>query len=45
MPAGGRNHLVCVEVRKASPPAPLQKERGEDKGLMEEIVGDGRVIS
>ena len=46
MPASGRYHLVCVEIRKASPPAPLLKERGgKDKGLMEEIVGDGRVIS
>ena len=43
MPAGGRHHLVCVEIRKASPPAPLF--RGKDKGLMEEIVGDGKVIS
>ena len=43
MPAGGRYHLVCVEIRKASPPAPLVK--GKDKGLMEEIVGDGKVIS
>lgn len=43
VPAGGRHHLVCVEIRKASPPAPLFK--GKDKGLMEEIVGDGKVIS